>query len=266
MIIVTSSGERYKLRPGQNRVGRGNDCDFQLQGNDISRHHAMIKWEANQAHIMDLGSTNGTTVNGSSLEPYAYVNLYPGDHIVLGKGEEIEKLSVEAEDDGTEIAAASTVVMNLKDIQTAVQGQQNVTQELVSDAYAALASGDMNRIKEYWDEDVSWLIPGQNPLSGWHRGLPKFIEYLKKVGSLTGNSMKTQSISVLVGGDYSASVSKFSGYRAGYSESNAQKPDTKLDVEIIQLLRWQNGKIIEGRSSIFGEGASEYDRFWSFGS
>jgi hypothetical protein len=34
-------------------------------------------------------------------------------------------------------------------------------------------------------------------------------------------------------------------------------------VELVQVLRWQNGKIVEGRTAIFGEGLAEYDQFWS---
>jgi ketosteroid isomerase-like protein len=265
MIIVTSSGERYKLRLGQNRIGRGADCDMQVEASDVSRHHAIISFEGGKAQIMDLGSTNGTSLNGRKLEAYEYQPLNAGDSVLLGNEKAGESLSVE-EDEPAEmdIAAASTVMMTAQDMQTAIQGNQKVSPEMVSSAYEALASGDMGRINEYWDADIAWLIPGRNPLAGWHRGLNAFIDYMRQVGKLTNNNLKTQTTALMVGDGYSAMMSKVTGYRAGYNDSNAQRPDTKLDVDLVQILRWRNGKIVEGRSAIFGEGGEEYDRFWSF--
>jgi len=264
MIIVTSSGERYKLRTGQNRIGRGADCDLQVEASDVSRHHAIISFEGGKAQIMDLGSTNGTSVNGRKLEAYEYQPLSAGDNFLLGSEKAGESLSAE-EDELAEmdIAAASTVVMNAKELISDVKGDQKVSPDMVSAAYEALASGEMGRINEYWDADIAWLIPGSNPLSGWHRGLNAFIDYMKQVGKLTNNNLKTQTMALMVGDGYSATMSKVTGYRAGYNEGNAQKPDTKLDVDLVQILRWRNGKIVEGRSAIFGEGGNEYDRFWS---
>ena len=265
MIIVTSSGERYKLRTGQNRIGRGADCDLQVEASDVSRHHVIISFEAGKAQIMDLGSTNGTSLNGAKLEAYEYRPLNAGDRILLGNEKAGESLSVEEDaQPEVDIAAASTVVMNAQEMVSAIQGDQKVSPEMVSSAYEALASGDMGRINEYWDADIAWLIPGRNPLAGWHRGLNAFIDYMRRVGQLTNNNLKTQTMALMVGDGYSAMMSKVTGYRAGFNESNAQRPDTKLDVDLVQILRWRNGKIVEGRSAIFGEGTDEYDRFWSF--
>jgi ketosteroid isomerase-like protein len=265
MIIVTSNGERYKLRAGQNRIGRGADCDLQVEANDVSRHHAIISFENGKVQIMDLGSTNGTSLNGRKLEEYDYQPLSAGDSILLGNEKGGEYLNVEEDDQAEmDIAAASTVVMNAKDLFGGSQEGQKVSPEMISAAYEALASGDMSRIKEYWDADIAWLIPGSNPLAGWHRGLNAFIDYMRQVGKLTNNNLKTQSMALMVGDGYSATMSKVVGYRAGYNEGNAQKPDTKLEVDLVQILRWRNGKIVEGRSAVFGEGSAEYDRFWSF--
>ncbi|MBN1148249.1 MAG: GMC family oxidoreductase N-terminal domain-containing protein [Anaerolineales bacterium] len=113
MFIVTASGERYKLRIGQNRLGRGEDCDMQLKASGVSRHHATIRWDGNQAQVMDLESTNGSQLNGRKLEPYVYFPLNGGDSLALGSGAEAENLSVEADKPvGLESATAATVVMS----------------------------------------------------------------------------------------------------------------------------------------------------------
>ena len=75
MYILTSLGDRYQLQNGQNRIGRGNDCDLQLDNSDVSRHHAMVRLEDGLVQIMDLGSTNGTVLNDKQLPPYEYAPL-----------------------------------------------------------------------------------------------------------------------------------------------------------------------------------------------
>src|SRR6266508_2320365 len=49
-----------------------------------------------------------------------------------------------------------------------------VTPELVGKAYEALMSGDMEQIRNYWAEDMVWLVPCHNPLSGWYHGIDGF--------------------------------------------------------------------------------------------
>jgi ketosteroid isomerase-like protein len=138
----------------------------------------------------------------------------------------------------------------------------HVTPELVGKAYAALASGDMEQIKQYWAEDMVWLVPGHNPLSGWYHGLDGFLGFMGRVGALSGNSFNMESKAVMTSDEYSADVTFNLGYRAGY-EGKGEAPYTKLGIDVVHVLRWRNGKVIEGRGAIFGDGTTEYDQFWA---
>jgi len=138
----------------------------------------------------------------------------------------------------------------------------NVTPELVSKAYEALDSGDMEQIKEYWAEDMNWLVPGHNPLSGWRRGRDAFLAFMGDVGKLSANSFHMERIAIMTSDEYSADVTHNIGYRAG-SEGKGEIPYQKLDINVVHVLRWRNGKIIEGRGAIFGDGTTQYDQFWS---
>jgi hypothetical protein len=62
--------------------------------------------------------------------------------------------------------------------------------------------------------------------------------------------------------DYSADVTHNLGYRAGY-EDVGTVPYTKLDINVVHVLRWRNGQVIEGRGAIFGDGTTQYDQFWA---
>jgi pSer/pThr/pTyr-binding forkhead associated (FHA) protein len=62
--------------------GRGSDCDLRLTSKSVSRHHCMIRFRAGEATLGDLGSANGTFVNGQRIR--SQVTLHDGDSIGLG--------------------------------------------------------------------------------------------------------------------------------------------------------------------------------------
>jgi ketosteroid isomerase-like protein len=136
--------------------------------------------------------------------------------------------------------------------------QAVITPELVLKAYEALGSGEVERIKEYWDEEMVWQVPGHNRLSGWYYGRDAFLSFMGKVGELSGHSFNMQPIAgqVVVTGEYSADLTRNLGHRA-------DSPNKAMDIEVVHVLRWRNGKVIAGKGAIFGDGTTEYDQFWS---
>ncbi len=66
-VVVDQTNQRFELRVGSNVVGRGTDADLQLLDQGISRRHLDIQYDGNFATAYDLGSTNGTTVNGHEV-------------------------------------------------------------------------------------------------------------------------------------------------------------------------------------------------------
>ncbi len=63
-------------------IGRGDDADLMLPNISVSRHHAQLLWDGHTCSIEDLGSSNGTMVNGRTVEGAI---LGSGDEILLGK-------------------------------------------------------------------------------------------------------------------------------------------------------------------------------------
>jgi ketosteroid isomerase-like protein len=131
-----------------------------------------------------------------------------------------------------------------------------VTQEQVAAAYKALATGDMNQIREYWAEDLKWFVPGHNIISGWKRNLQEFVDFMATVGKLSDNSFHMDAITVCTNDEYSVDVTRNRGNRNG-------QPEKKLDIIAVHVLRWKDGKVIEGRGAIQGDGTAQYDQFWS---
>ena len=137
-----------------------------------------------------------------------------------------------------------------------------ITVGMVQQAYAALATGDREQCRKFWDEKMRWLVPGHNQLSGWYDGLDAFLGFMRRVGQLSEGSFQMQSIAVMTADGYSADVTRNIGYRAGHI-GTGQVPYTKLDIDVVHVLRWQDAKVVEGRGAIFGDGCSQYDQFWS---
>ncbi|SDH57036.1 FHA domain-containing protein, partial [Lentzea fradiae] len=75
------SNRTYNLKQGGNVVGRGQEADFRLPDTGVSRRHLEISWDGQNAMLADLGSTNGTTVNGTPVQTW---QLAEGDVVRIG--------------------------------------------------------------------------------------------------------------------------------------------------------------------------------------
>lgn len=63
-------------------LGRELDCDVVLSDPSVSRHHAVLRRDGHRWLLEDLGSTNGTRVNGSIV--VGPTRLLAGDCVALG--------------------------------------------------------------------------------------------------------------------------------------------------------------------------------------
>jgi hypothetical protein len=79
--IVMPSGDRIEL-DDENLIGRLADCVIKISDTNTSRHHARIHRAGSGFVINDLGSTNGTYLNGERLN--ADHRLADGDIITVG--------------------------------------------------------------------------------------------------------------------------------------------------------------------------------------
>lgn len=63
--VVDVDGRRHTLSRSRTVIGRGSDADITISDAGSSRRHAEILWDGERAMMRDLGSTNGTKVNGA---------------------------------------------------------------------------------------------------------------------------------------------------------------------------------------------------------
>ena len=81
VLVVDGPGTRHVLQAGSNVLGRGTDADIRLPDTGVSRKHVDVQLEDGTVFVEDLGSTNGTLVNGRRV---GRQELADGDVIRIG--------------------------------------------------------------------------------------------------------------------------------------------------------------------------------------
>src|SRR3954463_5550174 len=69
LIVLAGSnvGEMHRVEEGETFLGRGQNATIRLNDDGISRRHARLMQAGGKVVIEDLGSANGTMVNGANV-------------------------------------------------------------------------------------------------------------------------------------------------------------------------------------------------------
>jgi pSer/pThr/pTyr-binding forkhead associated (FHA) protein len=68
--------------PAGASLGRSRQCDVVIDDPNVSRHHAEVRPRSGTWVLIDLGSTNGSILNGKRIEQPEVI--HPGDEIEIG--------------------------------------------------------------------------------------------------------------------------------------------------------------------------------------
>lgn len=79
-LIPLDAGTPIELVKDLTLVGRNEDCDIKLDHKGVSKLHCMLVKTDGLVLVRDLGSTNGTRVNGQRVRRAA---LLPNDHLAI---------------------------------------------------------------------------------------------------------------------------------------------------------------------------------------
>ncbi len=78
LVLFDGSERRFGIRRGDElTVGTAAHCNVRLQAADVSRRHALVLYRKGRLVVLDLGSKNGTFVNGRRVD--AEEEIAPGD-------------------------------------------------------------------------------------------------------------------------------------------------------------------------------------------
>lgn len=81
-LVDAAGDQQYTLRPGSSVLGRSESADIRLPDVGISRRHARVRCDGTRVFVTDLGSTNGTLVNGKRAD--GEEELRDGDRLQVG--------------------------------------------------------------------------------------------------------------------------------------------------------------------------------------
>lgn len=86
MLVNKETNERYPLSQSVSKIGRDKANNISLNNDSyISRHHAWVLFIKGNYFVEDLGSTNGTLLNGEVLSERK--QIFPNDRIKFGRTE-----------------------------------------------------------------------------------------------------------------------------------------------------------------------------------
>ena len=77
--------QNISLPEGNLRIGRRSNCDLQLSGSLVSRDHSEIRRRGDRVWIVDLGSSNGTRLDGNLLQEQLPQPILPSQTIRIGE-------------------------------------------------------------------------------------------------------------------------------------------------------------------------------------
>lgn len=78
--VLDINGTRHSIGTGRTVIGRGSEADITVEDPGISRRHVEVLWDGKRGQVNDLGSTNGSKLNGQRLgsavlEPDAVIDI-----------------------------------------------------------------------------------------------------------------------------------------------------------------------------------------------
>lgn len=120
----SSSPEVIEVSKVPFTIGRSEDCDYAVASSRVSRAHAEISKAAGAYLLRDLGSTNGTFVNGQKIEQ---VRLSDGDLVVIADFE----LTFRTSSGPQSTQKTATQVMRQSDPRGDGESEENVPRDLV---------------------------------------------------------------------------------------------------------------------------------------
>ncbi len=161
LMTGPSAGARHDVQ-GEVIIGRSPSCTIPLEDAKVSRRHVRIVVEGAEARVSDLGSRNGTVVNGERVE--GEVVVLPGDKIQVGdttvlfepqaraalsdrvvgaeaNGQPVEELLPAAGAVGTLYAAGIALLTASSEAQVLRRASEELARATAADTAAALLGG-----------------------------------------------------------------------------------------------------------------------------
>jgi hypothetical protein len=139
LIRESASGQTRQLEP-EHLVGRAPPCALRIEQRFVSARHAILRWTGERWEIKDLGSRNGTYLDGRKVRPGEELAAAKGSKLAFGRLEQEWEL----------VDASPPCVMAVP-----VEGGDPV---LLDGELLALPSNDEPLVTIYPSSEGGWLL------------------------------------------------------------------------------------------------------------
>ena len=108
-------------------------------------------------------------------------------------------------------------------------------EDLTRRGFDAFAKGDVDTLRELFDQDAVWHVPGRNQLSGDHRGIDTILSLFAKIAELSGGTFRIDLHDVVANDEHAVGIYVSRGEREGRT----------LEDRNVLVTHIRNGKIAE---------------------
>jgi uncharacterized protein len=106
---------------------------------------------------------------------------------------------------------------------------------IVRSGFDAFAKGDVDTLRQLFDQDAVWHVPGRSPLSGDHRGMDAILGFLARTMELTGGTFRAEVHDVVANDEHAVAIYVTRGEREGRT----------LESRDVLVSHIRNGKLAE---------------------
>lgn len=135
----------------------------------------------------------------------------------------------------------------------AMAARPEENRRVIADYYAAYAAGDMNKIADFFAEDIKWHTPGHHPLAGTKRGKAEVTAFFRQLGKA---GFRAELIALTADENWVIDMHR------GWSNRSGNPPGANVDTIWVLAFRIENGKIKEARNFSYDQAATD-TFFWA---
>jgi uncharacterized protein len=106
---------------------------------------------------------------------------------------------------------------------------------IVRSGFDAFAKGDVDTLRQLFDQDAVWHVPGRSPLSGDHRGMDAILGFLARTMELTSGTFRVEVHDVVANDEHAVAIYVTRGEREGRT----------LESRDVLVSHIRNGKLAE---------------------
>jgi uncharacterized protein len=138
----------------------------------------------------------------------------------------------------------------------AVQPPEEMTmthpnEDLVRRGYQAFQTGDIDTLRTLYDPDIMWHMPGNNLVSGEHKGLDAVLKLFGSFMDLTGGTLRVDLHDVLANDSHAV----------GLHTATAERGGRQLHGDVALVIHIRDGRISEIWH--MEDDQAVWDRFWA---